>query len=139
MADKLEQVVGISAVKEQLEEFVEYKKTLETALKEMSKTIENLAERTTNNDSIMENMEAIKQDLKQTQSKIPDKEQLDQIVQTMGEAITKRIDNIADDVGNMGTKVNEMAEKTEEVFEKAEKSLEFRNKIKELFKFITSD
>lgn len=137
--DKLDEVTGINVLKEQLNDFFEYRKTLETAVNEMHKTIVNLSERLEKNENIDEKFS------KEINSIKSEVETLRKPIGKMAESVGK-IDTIADRTESISSslertsgEIKNIKDALETVGKKADKSLELKKKLGDLLKFLISD
>ena len=137
--NKLDEVTGIDALKQQLEEFDEYRKTVEVAVSEMHKTIVNLSERVENNEKIdavvEQKVSSVKLELEEL------RKPMGKMAESVGkiDTLSDRMENIIIGLEKTNSQVEGMKDALETVGKKAEKSLELKKKLGDLFKFIISD
>lgn len=134
-AKRLRQVTGVDDVINQLNDFLKFKDALEMALKEMHKTIENMAERLTKAEDKESDLEPIKNEL----TKI--KESIGRIDEMKEEDIrlNKSIENLSNEIAKSNLSMESFNKSLDVVNSRTEQSLEFKNRIRELVKYLMSD
>ncbi len=133
--NKLDEVTAINTLKDQLEEFSEYRKAIELAINEMHKTIVNLSERVKSNETIRENVSTLKTEIDEI------KKPIEKMTESVGKinSLTNLIDRMSASLERANNEVGQMKKAIESVDNKADKSLELKKRLGELVKFLVSD
>jgi len=133
--NKLDEVTGINALKEQLDSFIEYRKVLETAMNEMHKTIVNLSERVNQAEDTDEKINRLKQELDEL------RKPMGKMAESVGkiDSLSDRMDNVSAGLERTNKEIGQIKTALESIENKAEKSLELKKKLGDLVKFLVSD